>query len=62
MPYDPDFFRSLLAIAHGWRPRKGSLRRISKAKATEMAAEGVKGGRRALRASYRRAAKARSWG
>lgn len=42
MPYDPDFFRSLLAIAHGWKPKKKSLAKIGQAKAKAMVAEGKK--------------------
>lgn len=51
MPYDPAFERALRGIAHGWHPKKGSLRKISPRKAKSMLseAETVKGRRKALK-------------
>lgn len=42
MPWSPKFAKALRAIAHGWKPKKGSLKKISQAKAAAMAVEGVK--------------------
>lgn len=39
MPYAPKFEHALQGIAHGWHPRKGSLRKISPAKARAMVKE-----------------------
>ena len=43
MPYAPGFERALRGIAHGWKPRKGSLKKIGQDKAKAMLdeAEGV---------------------
>ncbi len=42
MPYTAKQNRVFRAIAHGWRPRKGSLASISQGEAAKMADEGVK--------------------
>lgn len=43
MPWSAKQERVWQAIAHGWKPDKGSLSHISQEKAKKMAAEGVKG-------------------
>ena len=42
MPYTAKQNRVFRAIAHGFKPSKGSLKSISQAEAKKMAAEGVK--------------------
>lgn len=42
MPYTEKQNRVFRAIAHGWHPRKGSLKSISQGEAAKMAAEGIK--------------------
>ena len=44
MPYTEKQHRVFQAIAHGWKPNKGSLASISQSEAKKMAGEGVKGG------------------
>jgi hypothetical protein len=52
MPWSEKQVRTFRAIEHGWKPKKKGLRGLSKAKAGEMADEGVtaksKGQRKAL--------------
>lgn len=42
MPWTEKQHNTFEAIAHGWKPKKGSLKSISKDKAAKMAAEGIK--------------------
>lgn len=42
MPYTAKQHRVFQAIAHGWKPRSGSLSSISESEAEKMADEGIK--------------------
>lgn len=42
MPYTEKQVRVFKAISSGWKPKKGSLSRISRSKAAQMASEGIK--------------------
>jgi len=42
MPYGEKFTHALQGIAHGWNPKKGSLRHISQGKAREMLRESTR--------------------
>jgi len=54
MPWSKKQHAVFAAIAHGWKPKKGSLKSISRSEAQKMASEGVRRGVEAKKALGRR--------